>query len=277
MHWWWRKLQQSPSGFLGISILLVMIIASIFAPSLAPSDPNVSHLGNRLQPPGSPGNLLGTDQQGRDILSRIIYGGRVSMMVGFTCAVIAGVIGTTVGLLAGYYGGYVDVILMRIVDVQMTFPFMLLAILVNAILGLGLRNILITLIIVGWVWYARITRGEVLSLKQQEFVQSAVATGAGDVYIIVRHLLPNVISPLLVIASVQVAQFIVAEASISFLGFGIQPPTPAWGNMLAEGRDYLLRAWWLATLPGLALTITVLGVNLTGDWLRDTLDPTLRE
>jgi peptide/nickel transport system permease protein len=187
--------------------------------------------------------------------------------------ICAALIGVPIGMLAGYFGGWLDVILMRLVDVQLSFPFILLALTINAILGLGLRNIIITLVIAGWIEYARVARGETLVVREKEFVQAAHLTGCGSPRIFVRHILPNIITPLIVIGTLQVARFIIAEASISFLGFGVQPPTAAWGSMVSEGLDYIFSAWWLITLPGLALAFVALAVNITGDWLRDTLDP----
>ncbi|MDI6773107.1 MAG: ABC transporter permease, partial [bacterium] len=186
-----------------------------------------------------------------------------------------GVIGLSVGLISGYLGGLTDVILMRLVDVQLSFPFILLALVVNAILGIGLQNIILTLIITGWVVYARLVRGEVLALKTLDYVEAARALGAQQMRIVVRHLLPNLWTPVIILSSLQVAQFIVAEAAISFLGFGVQPPMASWGNMLNEGKTYIYNAWWMTTFPGVALVLTALGVNLVGDWLRDTLDPRL--
>jgi peptide/nickel transport system permease protein len=180
-------------------------------------------------------------------------------------------------MLAGYYGGWLDMVLMRFVDVQLAFPFILLALTINAILGLGLRNIIITLVIAGWIEYARIARGETLVVREREYVQAAKLLGAGNTRVFIRHILPNIITPLIVISTLQVARFIIAEASISFLGFGIQPPTPAWGSMVSEGLDYIFSAWWLITLPGLALALVALAVNITGDWLRDGLDPRIQK
>lgn len=273
MGFWFKRLWKSPIGLIGVIIVIAVVFAAVFAPFLAPFDPNQSNRPNRLKPPGTPGNLLGTDQQGRDMLSRIIYGARISLLVSFVTVISAVTIGTLIGLLAGYYGGIIDTLFMRVVDVWLSFPFILLALTVNALLGIGLRNIIITLIVTGWVVYARLVRGEVLALKEQQFIEATRALGQSDLSILFSHLLPNVITPIIVVASLQVSQIIVAEATISFLGFGIQPPTAAWGNMLSEGRNYLINAWWLATFPGVALAITALGINLTGDWLRDTLDP----
>ncbi|MDP9355441.1 MAG: ABC transporter permease, partial [Chloroflexota bacterium] len=201
---------------------------------------------------------------------------RVSLTVGFVAVFLSAVIGVPIGMLAGYFGGWLDLVLMRLADVQLSFPFILLALTINAIIGLGLQNIIITLVIVGWVEYARIARGEILVTREREFVQAATLVGCSHARILARHLFPNIVTPLIVIGTLQVARFIIAEASISFLGFGVQPPTPAWGSMVSEGLDYIFAAWWLITFPGLALALVALAVNATGDWLRDTLDPRLK-
>lgn len=244
------------------------------APLLAPYGPVEGDLTRSLQPP-SPSHWLGTDHLGRDLFTRILYGARVSLAIGLATVGIAGALGLFVGIVSGYLGGKTDVVLMRLVDVQLSFPFILLALVVNAILGIGLQNIILTLIITGWVVYARLIRGEVLALKTLDYVEAARALGAPETRIVTRHLLPNLWTPLIILSSLQVAQFIVAEAAISFLGFGVQPPTASWGNMLNEGKTYIYNAWWMTTFPGLALVVTALGVNLVGDWLRDTLDPRL--
>ena len=275
MNWLIHKLINNPTGLLGFIIVLGVILAAIFAPFISPYHPEKADRPNRLQPPLSSGHLLGTDQAGRDLLSRTIYGARISLMVGFSAVAAASLLGTILGLMAGYFGGWMDTIISRIVDVWLSFPFILLALVVNALLGLGLRNIIITLTLTGWVMYARLVRGEVLSIKEREFVEAARALGQSDAPILFRHILPNVITPIIIMCSLQMSQVIVAEATISFLGFGVQPPTPAWGNMLSAGRDYLMSAWWMTAFPGAALAVTALGVNLMGDWLRDVLDPKL--
>lgn len=259
-----------------IGFLVIIFLAAVFAPVVARGNLYDPDYSVRLVPPLSAGHPAGTDQLGRDVFSRLIYGARISLTVGFVTVIVAGVIGTLVGVFAAYYGGWLDIVLMRLVDVQLSFPFILLALTINAVLGLGLRNIIITLVIAGWVEYARIARGEILAIREREFVDAARLLGAGGGRIMFRHLLPNIITPLIVIGTLQVARFIVAEASISFLGFGVQPPTPAWGSMISEGAKYIFTAWWLITLPGLALALVALAVNLAGDWLRDVLDPRLR-
>ncbi len=216
---------------------------------------------------------LGTDTLGRDVLSRLLYGARISLIVGLSAVCISGVLGVSLGLLAGYYGGRLDDVLMRLGDIQLAFPILVLAIAVLAVLGASLGNVILVLGISGWVTYARIVRGETLSLKQREFVEAARAIGSPDGSIIWYHILPNILPPVTVVATFSVARVIIAEASLSFLGLGIPPPTPSWGAMLDEGRNYITTAWWLALFPGLAILFLVLGINLVGDWVRDVLDP----
>jgi len=271
-----RKLTRSWTGMLGFCLIVLLIILSIFGDWIAPFDPMDAQLRDRLLPPLTDGHLLGTDQLGRDILSRIIDGTRVSMIIGLATAFLAGIIGTIVGVIAGYYRGWVDVVLMRIVDVQLSFPFILLVLVISAVLGAGLTNIVISLALAGWVLFARVIRSEVLALREKEFIIAAIATGVSKFEILVKHILPNIFTPIIILASLQIGTYIIAEASVSFLGFGVQPPTPAWGNMLNEGKDYIFNSWWLITFPGIAIILTTLGINLFGDWLRDTLDPELK-
>jgi len=249
------------------------VLAALAAPILAPHNPFIGDMTQGLRPPGTPGHPLGTDQLGRDTLSRVLYGARVALFIGLCTVLVTAIVGGLLGLLAGFFGGWSGQVLMRLCDVQLSFPFILLALTINAIVGLGLRNIIISLSAAGWVVYARVVRGEVLSVKQRDFVQAAAALGTSRARILFRHILPNVAPSIIIVASLQFSQFIVAEAAISFLGFGVQPPTPAWGSMLSESRDFLYVAWWLAAFPGAALALTALGVNLVGDWLRDVLDP----
>lgn len=269
-----RRLPLNRSGALGLVVVVLVVGAAALAPAITPYGPADSNLVKTLQAP-SRAHWMGTDQLGRDLFTRILYGARVSLAIGLVTVGISGVIGLAVGLVSGYLGGLIDVILMRLVDVQLSFPFILLALVVNAILGIGLQNIILTLIITGWVVYARLVRGEVLALKTLDYVEAARASGARQMRIVARHLLPNLWTPVIILSSLQVAQFIVAEAAISFLGFGVQPPMASWGNMLNEGKTYIYNAWWMTTFPGMALVLTALGVNLVGDWLRDTLDPRL--
>ena len=256
-----------------IFVLLAFVFIGIFAPLLAPYDPNAQNLAMRLQPPLSDGHLLGTDGLGRDVLSRLIYGSRISLMVGFSAVLLAAVIGIVIGLISGYLGGWVDSLLMRIVDAFLAFPFLLLAIAIVAVLGRGLDNIVIALVITGWVLYARLVRGETLSLREREFVLSARGLGTNPFAIMFEHILPNCMAPILVVATLEIGVVIVTEASLSFLGLGASASEPSWGGMLADGRAYVTRAWWLATLPGLAIFVIVLAVNILGDALRDALDP----
>ncbi len=269
-----RRLPLNRGGTVGLLVVALVVAAAALAPLLAPYGPVDSDLSHSLQSP-SRSHWMGTDQLGRDLFTRILYGARVSLAIGLVTVGIAGTLGLIIGIAAGYFGGLADVVLMRLVDVQLSFPFILLALTINAILGIGLQNIVLTLIITGWVVYARLVRGEVLALKTLDYIEAARALGVTESRIIMRHLLPNLWTPVIILSSLQVAQFIVAEAAISFLGFGVQPPTASWGNMLNEGKTYIYNAWWMTTFPGLALVLTALGVNLVGDWLRDTLDPRL--
>lgn len=263
-------------ALVAVGFLAVVVVAAVLAPVLVPDTVNNPDFRARLKPPLTAGHPLGTDQLGRDVGDRMLLGARVSLTVGFVTVLLAAAIGVPIGMLAGYFGGWLDLLLMRLADVQLSFPFILLALTINAIIGLGLKNIVITLVIAGWVEYARIARGEILVAREREFVQAASLAGCTHARILARHLFPNILTPLIVIGTLQVARFIIAEASISFLGFGVQPPTPAWGSMVSEGLDYIYSAWWLITFPGLALALVALAVNTTGDWLRDTLDPRLR-
>lgn len=269
----YRFFGRSTLAMSAIVVLLAFLVAGIFAPWLAPYDPNAQDLALRLQPPLTEGHLLGTDSLGRDVLSRLLYGSRISLIVGFSAVLLAAVIGIVIGLVSGYVGGWVDSLLMRVVDAWLAFPFLLLAIAIVAVLGRGLDNIVIALVVTGWVLYARLVRGETLSLREREFVLSARGLGASPVAIMVKHILPNCLAPVMVVATLEIGVVIVTEASLSFLGLGASASEPSWGGMLADGRAYLTRAWWLATLPGLAIFAIVLAVNVLGDALRDALDP----
>lgn len=280
MNRWLRRILRSPKALIGILTMLVVILTAVFAPLLAPHNPAKQAITERLRPPvfmGGEGNhLLGTDSLGRDILSRIIYGSRISLMVSVASVLGAGLIGAFLGVIAGYFGGRVDSVLMRLVDVQMAIPFLVLAMVVIAVLQPGLKNIIIVLVITGWVRYARIARAQTLVVKENEFVTAAVALGASRARIIRSDIAPNILIPLMILATLEVGQMILAEAALSFLGLGVQPPTPTWGGMVADGRDYLSYAWWVPTLPGLAILVTVMGINFFGDWVRDSFDPRLR-
>ena len=270
------RIKRNGLGIIGLVLVAVAILAAFAAPLLAPHDPLNADFAQSLKPPGTAGHPWGTDQLGRDLLSRVIYGARIALFIGLCTVLLTAVVGGVLGLVAGYFGGWPGAVLMRLVDVQLSVPFIFRAITINAIVGLGLRNIIISLAAAGWVVYARVVRGEVLSVKQREYVHAAAALGMGRGRILFRHVLPNVLPSIIIVASLQFSQFIVAEAAISFLGFGVQPPTPAWGSMLSESRDHLYVAWWLAAFPGAALALTALGINLVGDWLRDVLDPKFR-
>lgn len=276
VQFYMKQLLKSPTGLLGAIIIICVIILGVAGHWIAPYDPTFAEFNKKLLPPLSKGHLLGTDQLGRDILSRIIDGTKISLIIGVATVAIAGLLGMAIGIIAGFFRGWVDTVLMRIVDVILSFPFILLVLIINAVLGTGLQNIIISLVLSGWVVYARVVRSEVLALREKEFILSCVATGVPKWEIIVKHIVPNLFTPIIVLSSLQIASYIIAEASVSFLGFGVQPPQAAWGNMLSEGRDYIFSAWWLITFPGIALVITALGVNLFGDWLRDVLDPELK-
>ncbi len=275
----WKRLliglKKSRSAQFGLVIIFLFIFMAIFAPLISPYDPLIQDISQRLKPP-SMAHPLGTDQLGRDVLSRVIYGSRISLIVGFSAVFISGIIGITLGMVSGFYGKWVDTIIMRLADIQLSLPFILLAIAIMAVLGPGLKNIILVLGITGWVIYARIVRGETLKTRNIDFVNAALALGNNDIRIIFRHILPNVLASAIVVATLEMARMIIMEAALSFLGLGIQPPTSSWGTMVADGRDYITNAWWLITFPGLAIMITVLGINLFGDWLRDSLDPKLR-
>jgi peptide/nickel transport system permease protein len=268
-----------------VPLLILGIIAfvAVFANLLAPHDPQVGSLSARFRPPfwlarGSLEYPLGTDQLGRDVLSRLIFGARVSMVVGFTAVIFAGVVGTTLGIVAGYLGGWVDQVIMRIVDAWLALPALTFAIFLAAIVGPSEMNIVIILALVYWTRYARIVRGEVLSLKEREFVRLAVVAGCSKWTIMRRHILPNVVNSAIVLASLMLGVVIIAEASLSFLGVGVPPPKPAWGVMLSDGKQGLMVGyWWLTIFPGICIMLMVLSANLLGDWLRVKLDPQLRQ
>jgi peptide/nickel transport system permease protein len=261
-------------------MLLVIFTAAIGANLIAPYDPADGNIGDRLLPPswarGEGGRLLGTDQVGRDVLSRLIHGARVSLLVGLAGTGISLLAGTALGLISGFWGGLIDRILSRITDIQLAFPFIALAVTAISVTGPGLVNVIVVLAATGWVLYTRVVREEVLRARERAYVEAARAMGGHDVHIMVRHILPNIVAPVIVISSFAIAQMIITEASLSFLGLGIRPPTPTWGGMLSDARNYMQVAWWLPTFPGVALLVTLLGINVVGDWLRDTLDPTLR-
>jgi ABC-type dipeptide/oligopeptide/nickel transport system permease subunit len=277
----WRRLLRLRWGLFAAGLLLLIVLISVFAPLVAPHDPLAVDIRHRLSPPawmdrGTPDHLLGTDPVGRDLLSRMIYGGRVSLVVGVAAVLLSASIGVLLGLAAGYFRGNTDWTIMTGINVMLTFPFVLLALAVIAVLGPSLPNMIIVLGVAGWPIYARVVRAETLAIGERDFVVAGRALGMGHLRLIFRQIAPNLVSTIVVIATLQVAQVIVLESFLSFLGLGVQPPTPAWGNMLGEGRLYMLNSWWIATFPGLAIFLTTLTLNLMGNALRDWLDPHLK-
>ena len=277
----WKRFGRSRRAVMGSVFLLLICLVALSAPVLAPY-PASQQDAERVQlPPFSTStsntyHLLGTDALGRDMLSRMIYGGRISLLVGITVVMVAGLIGVPMGLLSGYFGRTIDTLIMRLVDIQLAVPFILLAIAIMAVLGTGLGNVILVLGISSWVGYARLVRGAVLSLREQPFIEAAHCIGLSNGRLIFRHLLPNVWTPVIVLATQGVGGAILAESSLTFLGLGISPLIPTWGAMVADGRNYLMTAWWISTFPGLLLTATVLAIYFLGDGLRDVLDPRLR-
>jgi ABC-type dipeptide/oligopeptide/nickel transport system permease subunit len=274
----WRKLVRNPTALVGGLVLAIVVVAAVAAPWVAPHDPATQSLIRRFSPPmwaegGSLAYPLGTDQVGRDVLSRMIHGARISLLVGTLAVVVSLLVGVTLGLLSGFGGGRVDVAIMTIVDVTWSFPQLLLALAFVAALGPSLVTIVLVLGLTGWERYARVVRAEVLALREKEFIEAARAMGIGATRIVFRHLLPNTFSSIVVLSTLQVAQAILQEAALSFLGVGSGRAYPTWGQMIALGRDFVTVAWWLPTFPGLAILVTVLAINLVGDRLRDALDP----
>ena len=257
--------------------LALIIIVTIFAPVISPFDPIKTEPANILAEPGLGKHLLGTDHLGRDILSRMIYGARISVIVGFMAVFISGAIGTLIALLSGVARGWLDTLLMRLTDGFLALPYLMVAVTVIAILGAGLWKVIFVIALLRWMTYARIIRGEVLTLMQMDYIRLARVAGASDMRIIIRHVTPNVINTLLVLATLEVGLAIIAEASLSYLGLGIPRPQPSWGTMLAESQEWVFVAWWLPMVPGVAITLLVMSFNLMGDWLRDRTDPTRRQ
>lgn len=278
----WRALRRSPQALFGSFVLVVVVICALFAPLVAPMSPTDQTLMDRLLAPqltgaaGGLGHLLGTDPLGRDVFSRVIYGARISVFVGILGVTISASIGVVLGLIAGFFTGLASTAIMRLTDIVLSIPFLLLAIAVVAVLGPSLLNLVLVLGFTRWIRYARVTYAQTLSLKETEFVHASRAIGASAPRLLLRHIFPNTVAPIIVIATLELGLMVVFEAALSFLGLGVQPPTPSWGSMLAEGRNYVATAWWLAVFPGLAIMLTVLAVNLLGDWARDVLDPRMR-
>ncbi|HLZ25888.1 MAG TPA: ABC transporter permease [Chloroflexota bacterium] len=265
----------------GLALLGVALVLAVAAPLVAPADPNAQELTQKLRPPfwapgGSPQSPLGTDALGRDVLSRMLFGLRVSIVVALLAVLVSGVVGVTLGVVAGFYGGRTDAAIMRLVDVQLSMPVTLIAIAIIAAVGTSLANLVLVLGLSQWPLYARVVRGEALALRGRDFLIAARAVGASSSRLILRHVLPNTASSIVVVATLGVASVVVLEAGLSFLGLGVQPPQPSLGGMLSEGREYLATAWWLGVFPGLAIMLLVLGINLFGDGLRDLLDPRQR-
>lgn len=274
-----RSIKKNPSGLIGLVLVTFFVFLAIFADVLAPYDPETVNLINRCLPVswagGVPEHLLGTDQLGRDMLSRLIYGSRVSILIAIGGTTAAGLLGFIAGALAGYYGGIVDSVIGRLMDISLAFPFILLGIFVVAILGPGVDKIIIIAGITGWVRFARVVRGEILSIKEIEYVEAIRSLGGSDFRIIIRHIFPNLISPFIIIATLDLAKVILMEASLSYLGMGVPPQVPTWGRMLSESNSYLQTDPHMVILPGITISLLVLGVNLLGDWLRDYMDPKL--
>ena len=271
----WRRFKRNKGAIVGLAIFLGVVFCAIFADFIAPNDPYTHDPDNALSPP-SWKYPLGTDEYGRCIFSRIIYGSRISLLVGVVSVGIAAVVGVVIGLIAGYCGGIVDSVIMRIMDILLAFPGILLALLIVSVLGRNLVNCMVAVGIWNIPVYARLVRGMVLSVKETEYVLAAKALGLNDLRILFKHILPNCMAPIIVLSTLLMPGAILAAAGLSFLGLGAQPPTPEWGRMLSEGREFLATAWWIATFPGIAIFVTVMGLNLLGDGLRDALDPRLK-
>ena len=278
-----RALRHDVLTFAALIFLVLLVFSAVFAPLVAPFDPEAQSLMMRNQPPmtaaedgGAIPHLLGTDQLGRDLLSRLLYGARVSLAVGVIGALFSGIVGVVLGLTAGYYRGWVDDLIMRFVDIQMGFPSLMTALLVLYVLGPGMWKVILVLAVTRWMVFARVTRSLVLSLREEVFVEAAQTVGCSDRRVLFRHILPNLLSPLLVLVTLEVATMILTEASLSFLGLGIQPPQSSWGLMLAQGRSYVTTAWWLVTFPGVIILLTALSLNLVATWARAVTDPVTR-
>ena len=276
----WNRFR-SRSGRVGLILFALIVLMAVLAPLLAPNDPYAQGIIRRLKPPvwmdaSLPGYPLGTDQLGRDTLSRLIYGARISLLVGAVAVLGAGVVGIALGIVAGYFGGRIDYAISTLINAAWSFPFILLALIIVAVLGASLTNLMIALIATSWASFARITRGEVIALREREYVSAARGLGMRSGRILLKHVLPNITSSILVIASIEFGRAILRESFLSFLGLGVPPSVPSWGGMLSEARAYIFTMWWLVTLPGVMIFITTLSVNLLGDGLRDTFDPRLR-
>ncbi|MCR4398020.1 MAG: ABC transporter permease [Firmicutes bacterium] len=273
-----RRLWKDKVALAALIFVLMVVSSAVAAPLVSPHDPTRGAIANRLKPPcwvagGDPEYLLGTDQQGRDVLSRIIWGGRVSLTVGFVCVMISGAFGTVLGLISGYLGKWADTLIMRIVDIQSSFPGLLVALTFVMVLGPGEWNLIAALTFNGWMVHARMARSQVLSMRETTMVEAARAVGCSTAQTLFGHIFPNILSPLITTYVLEVARIIGAEATMSFLGYGIQPPQSSWGLMIGEGRVYITQAWWLVTFPGVAIALTILCLNLVGNWVRTEMDP----
>lgn len=275
----WRR---SPVGIVGTVMVATVLFVALMAPILAPHDPTQHHRRERLLPPAwlegsNPAYLLGTDQLGRDIYSRVLYGSRISVIIGVSAVLVSGTIGATMGLVAGFYGRRIDTLISRFIDIFLSIPFIILVLSVIGVLGPSLLTIILVLGFTGWASYARVVRGETLSIREREYVLAARVIGSSGLRIAFREILPNTFASVIVLATLDVSSTILAESALSYLGLGVQPPTVTWGLMIADGREYLSSAWWMAVFPGLAISYTVLGIIFLGDWLRDVIDPKLRD
>lgn len=276
----WKLYRKNRAAVIGLILTVSFLVMAIFAPFIAPRDPNIGKLTERLSPPfwmkgGSTRHLLGTDALGRDILSRAIYGSRISILIGIVVVSVASITGVIIGLVSGYFGGKTDAIIQRIVDMLLAFPYLIFALAIMSVLGPGLKNIVLALVYKEWVTPCRVIRGDTLVAKEENYVEAARAMGASNRHILIRSLLPNVMASVIVVASLRIGWVVLMEASLSFLGLGVQPPTATWGGMVAGGRDYIFQAWWITTFPGIAILLLVMGVNLMGEGLRDAFDPKL--
>jgi ABC-type dipeptide/oligopeptide/nickel transport system permease subunit len=272
---WWRRFARNRGAVFGLAVFLAVVVMAAFAPVLAPHDPLIQGVGPANEPP-SWTHWAGTDSFGRDMLSRIIYGSRIALVVGVVSVLLAMVVGVALGLVAGYYGGTIDALIMRVMDGLFAFPIIILAIAMMAVMGFGVKNVIIA-VAVGFIApFARVTRADVLAVKEEPYIEAARLAGVSGPAIIARHVLPNVLAPIIVQAALRVSGAIITESGLSFLGLGPPPPTPVWGSMIAEGRNFIVMAPHISTIPGVALMVTIVGLNLLGDGLRDTLDPRLR-
>ncbi len=272
---WYHRLVRNPTALIGVIILILVVILAVIAPFIWP-EPNAQSLVNARRPPGSPDHPLGTDDLGRDMLARMAHGAQVPLIVSLAAMLISGTIGVTLGLLSGYYGGILDDLIGWLANVQLAFPFILLSIAVVAVIGASTITLIFVIGFTSWVVYSRVVRGETLVLREKEFVESARAIGVRTSGILLRHILPNVVTSLTVIATFEIARIIILESALSFLGLGVDAKTPSWGEMLARGKQQISVAWWMPTFPGLAIMLTVLAINLVGDWLREEFDPRLQ-